>query len=420
MIQESLVCKAYELAKERYQAFGIDTDSVVEKLFQIPISVQCWQGDDIGGYEKRTGASGGGILTTGNYPGKARTADELRQDVDQLRALVSGKFRFALHAIYLENDQPVDRREIRPEHFARWTSWAKDRGIGLDFNPTFFAHPMAADGFTLSSPDAEVRKFWIDHAKACRAICDSFGRELGTPCVMNTWIPDGFKDIPVDRRGARARLKDSLDQIFAIEYSRKNLLDSVECKLFGIGMESCTVGSHEFYMNYAKEHNLMLTIDSGHFHPTEQISDKISSILLFFPEMLLHISRPIRWDSDHVVIFDDELQYIANETIRNDVSRIHIGMDYFDATINRLAAWAIGYRNIQKALCKAMLEPFAQLRDMEVSGDCTGRLAVTEELKAMPWQAVYDYYCLKNNVPVGNDMLAVIRDYEQNVQLKRG
>lgn len=419
MTQDSLVCKAYELAKERYQAFGVDADAVVEKLAQIPISVQCWQGDDIGGYEKRDGAAGGGILATGNYPGKARTADELRQDVDKLMELVGGKLRFALHAIYLEADYPVDRREIKPEHFANWTAWAKERGIGLDFNPTFFAHPMAAEGFTLSSPNDEVRKFWIDHAKACRVICDNFGRELGTPCVMNTWIPDGFKDIPVDRRDARARLKDSLDQIFAVEYSKKNLLDSVECKLFGIGMESCTVGSHEFYMNYAKEHNLMLTIDSGHFHPTEQISDKISSILLFFPEMLLHISRPIRWDSDHVVIFDDELQHIANETIRNDVSRIHIGMDYFDATINRLAAWAIGYRNIQKALCKAMLEPFAQLRDMELAGDYTGRLAVSEELKAMPWQAVFDFFCLKNGVPVGNDMLAVIRDYEKNVQLKR-
>ncbi len=420
MIQTALIEKMYALAKERYQEFGIDTDEAIRILGQIPISVQCWQGDDIGGYEKVKGGAGGGILATGNYPGKARTADELRQDVNKLMELVGGKLRFALHAIYLEADEAVDRREIKPEHFANWTAWAKEKGIGLDFNPTFFGHPMAAEGFTLSSPKDEVRQFWVDHAKACRVICDYFGRELGSPCVMNTWIPDGFKDIPVDRRGARARLKDSLDQIFAVEFSKKNLLDSVECKLFGIGMESCTVGSHEFYMNYAKEHDLMLTIDAGHFHPTEQISDKISSILLFSEEMLLHISRPVRWDSDHVVIFDDELQYTCNEVIRNGVDRIHIGMDYFDATINRLAAWAIGYRNIQKALCKALLEPFVMLQQMEFNGDYTGRLAVSEELKAMPFQAVFDYFCLKNNVPVGNDMLSVIRDYEKNVQLKRG
>lgn len=419
MVNDRLIEKAYELAKERYQQFGIDTDLAVEQMAAIPISVQCWQGDDIGGYEKNKGAAGGGILATGNYPGKARTADELRQDVDQLMDLVPGKLRFALHAIYLEADKAVDRREITPEHFANWVAWAKEKGIGLDFNPTFFAHEMAAEGFTLSSPSAEVRKFWVDHAKACRIICDHFGKELGTPCVMNTWIPDGYKDIPVDRNGARARLKDSLDQIFSVKFSKNNLLDSVECKLFGIGMESCTIGSHEFYMGYAKENDLMLTIDSGHFHPTEQISDKISSILQFFPEMLLHISRPIRWDSDHVVIFDDELQYTCNEVIRNGVEKIHIGMDYFDATINRLAAWAIGYRNIQKALLKALLEPFAQLREMELSGDFTGRLALLEDLKAMPWQAVYDYACLKNNVPVGNDMLQVIRDYEKNVQFKR-
>lgn len=411
--------KMYDLAKERYQQFGIDTDQVVEKLVNIPLSVQCWQGDDIGGYEKNKGAAGGGILATGNYPGKARTADELRQDVDKLMELVPGKLRFALHAIYLESDEAVDRKEIRPEHFANWVAWAKEKGIGLDFNPTFFAHPMAAEGFTLSSVHDEVRRFWVDHAKACRVICDYFGRELGTPCVMNTWIPDGYKDIPVDRKGARARLKDSLDQIFAVKFPKKNLLDSVECKLFGIGMESCTVGSHEFYMSYAKEQDIMLTIDAGHFHPTEQISDKISSILQFFPEMLLHISRPIRWDSDHVVIFDDELQYTCNEVIRNGVDRIHIGMDYFDATINRLAAWAIGYRNIQKALCKALLEPFDLLQEMENSGDYTGRLAISEELKAMPWQTVYDYACLKNNVPVGSEMLEVIRDYEKKVQFKR-
>ena len=392
---------------------------MVEKLFQIPISVQCWQGDDIGGYEKRTGASGGGILTTGNYPGKARTADELRQDVDQLRTLVSGKFRFALHAIYLESEQPVDRREIRPEHFARWTAWAKDRGIGLDFNPTFFSHPMASGGLTLSSPDPGVRSYWIAHAQACRGIAEEMGRSLGTRCIMNTWIPDGFKDIPVDRRAARERLAESLDEIYSVRRDPALMRDAVESKLFGIGVESCTVGSHEFYLGYALKNGLMLCLDSGHFHPTEQISDKISSVLLFLDEILLHVSRPVRWDSDHVVLFDDELQMIASEIVRNGVSRVNIGLDYFDATINRIAAWVVGVRNMQKALCKALLEPSSTLREAEEAGDYTRRLVLTEELKALPWQAVYHYFCLKHSVPAGFDWMEDVLRYESQVFSRR-
>lgn len=416
---ESAIEQSYELAKTRYQELGVNPDEALEALSNIPISVQCWQGDDVCGFEKTSGGTGGGILATGNYPGKARTADELRQDAEKLMELVPGKMRFSLHAIYLEADTPVRRDEIAPEHFAKWAAWAKEKGIGLDFNPTYFGHPMAADGFTLSSANEEVRRFWIEHGKCCRRISDYFGRELGTPCVMNTWIPDGFKDTPVNRFAARERLVKSLDEIFEEKYPAETMLDAVECKLFGIGLESCTVGSHEFYMNYAKEHGVMLTLDSGHFHPTEQISDKFSSILLFMKEILLHVSRPVRWDSDHVVVFDDELQNIANEVIRNGAERFHIGMDYFDATINRLAAWTIGYRNIQKALCKALLEPSDMLRKMEMEGDYTGRLLVCEELKAMPWQAVYDYFCLRNGVPTGSELPAVVRDYEKRVQLKR-
>ena len=415
MTQDSLVCKAYELAKERYQAFGVDADAVIEKLTRIPISVQCWQGDDIGGYEKRDGAAGGGILATGNYPGKARTADELRQDVDKLMELVGGKLRFALHAIYLEADHPVDRREIKPEHFANWTAWAKERGIGLDFNPTFFAHPMAAEGFTLSSPNDEVRKFWIDHAKACRVICDNFGRELGTPCVMNTWIPDGFKDVTIDSRAARARLEHSLDAMFAEKIDPKFMRDAVESKLFGIGVETCTVGSNEFYLGYAVKNGVMLCLDSGHFHPTEIISDKISSVLLYIDEILLHVSRPVRWDSDHVVFFDDELQAIAREIIYNGVEKVHIGLDYFDATINRIIAWVVGTRNMQKALLKALLEPAAKLKEMEKNFDNGRKMALLEELKTFPLGAVYDYFCEQQSIPSGIDFIPEIDKYEKTV-----
>lgn len=415
----SAVAQAYAAAKERYAALGVDTDAVIAKLKTIPVSVHCWQADDVMGFESTGGASGG-TLCTGNYPGRARNAEELRADFDKFLELTPGTVRMNLHAIYLESEKPVDRSKIKPEHFKNWIAWAKERKIGLDFNPTFFSHPKAADGLTLSHPDKNIRKFWIDHCIACREISAVMGKALGKCCNMNIWIPDGFKDTPVDRYGARKRLADSLDKILAVKQNPKYMRDAVESKLFGIGVESCTIGSNEFYLGYAVKNNLMLTLDSGHFHPTEVISDKLSSMLLFADQILLHVSRPVRWDSDHVVTFDDELQQIAAEIVRcNALNRVNIGLDYFDATINRLAAWIIGTRNMQKALCKALLEPRAQLQKWENAGNYTARLAMLEELKAMPWQAVYDYFCESEGRKVGYDYMADVLDYEKNVQSKR-
>ena len=411
---------AYKLAKERYAEIGVDTDAALNILKEIPVSVHCWQADDVMGFEVDQGASGG-ILCTGNYPGRARTPEELRADLDQFLALMPGTIRLNLHAIYRESETFVDRAKITPEHFKNWIDWAKQNKIGLDFNPTYFSHPNASDGLTLSHPDKGIRDYWIEHGIACREIAAAMGKELGNRCVMNTWIPDGFKDTPVDRFGARKRLVDSLDQIFAKQLDPKHMRDAVESKLFGIGVESCTVGSNEFYLAYAVKNNLMLTLDSGHFHPTEVISDKLSSALLFTDEILLHVSRPVRWDSDHVVTFDDELQQIAAEIVRCDaVNRVNIGLDYFDATINRMAAWVIGTRNMQKALCKALLEPAAALKKMEESFNYPERLAMLEELKAMPWQAVYDYFCATADKPVGGSVMQAIRKYENDVQSKRG
>ncbi len=411
---------AYKIAKERYAEIGVDTDAALNILKDIPVSVHCWQADDVMGFEVDQGASGG-ILCTGNYPGRARTPDELRADLDQFLMLMPGTIRLNLHAIYRESETFVDRAKITPEHFKNWIDWAKQNKIGLDFNPTYFSHPNAADGLTLSHPDKGIRDYWIEHGIACREIAAAMGKELGNRCVMNTWIPDGFKDTPVDRFGARKRLVDSLDQIFAKPLDPKYMRDAVESKLFGIGVESCTVGSNEFYLAYAVKNNLMLTLDSGHFHPTEVISDKLSSALLFTDEILLHVSRPVRWDSDHVVTFDDELQQIASEIIRCDaVKRVNIGLDYFDATINRMAAWVIGTRNMQKALCKALLEPAEALKKMEETFNYTERLAMLEELKAMPWQAVYDYFCETAGKPVGGSVMQAIRKYENDVQSKRG
>ena len=411
---------AYKIAKERYAEIGVDTDAALNILKDIPVSVHCWQADDVMGFEVDQGASGG-ILCTGNYPGRARTPDELRADLDQFLTLMPGTIRLNLHAIYRESETFVDRAKITPEHFKNWIDWAKQNKIGLDFNPTYFSHPNAADGLTLSHPDKGIRDYWIEHGIACREIAAAMGKELGNRCVMNTWIPDGFKDTPVDRFGARKRLVDSLDQIFAKPLDSKYMRDAVESKLFGIGVESCTVGSNEFYLAYAVKNNLMLTLDSGHFHPTEVISDKLSSALLFTDEILLHVSRPVRWDSDHVVTFDDELQQIASEIIRCDaVKRVNIGLDYFDATINRMAAWVIGTRNMQKALCKALLEPAEALKKMEETFNYTERLAMLEELKAMPWQAVYDYFCETAGKPVGGSVMQAIRKYENDVQSKRG
>jgi L-rhamnose isomerase len=420
-LTEKQIRDAYALAKERYAALGVDTDAAMNTLVQVSISLHCWQGDDVGGFENPDAELGGGIAATGNYPGKARTADELRSDLDKAYGLIPGTHRLNLHAIYGEPDRNIERNALLPDHFAAWVDWAKENGHGIDFNPTCFSHPLAESGFTLASYDEGVRQFWIEHCIACRKIGAHFGRELGTPCVTNIWIPDGYKDIPADRKTPRLLLKDSLDQILAEKLDPKHNLDSVECKLFGLGSESYVVGSHEFYMGYAVANQVLLCLDSGHFHPTEVISDKISSILAFLPEILLHVSRGVRWDSDHVVILSDELQAIAQEIVRGGyLDRVHIGLDYFDASINRVAAWVIGTRNALKALLMALLEPTDQLREMEVVGDFTGRLALLEELKGLPFGAVWDAYCLKQGVPVGFGFLDEIRAYEKQVLVQRG
>jgi L-rhamnose isomerase len=422
MPTDSQIQSAYTLARERYAQLGVDTDAALARLAQVPISLHCWQGDDVAGFENAEGELGGGIAATGNYPGKARTADELRRDLDQAYSLIPGTHRLNLHAIYAETGgRQVPRNELRPEHFAGWLDWAKANKHGIDFNPTCFSHPLADSGFTLASYDAGIRRFWIEHCIACRQIGEFFGRELGTPCVTNIWIPDGFKDTPVDRKTPRRLLKDSLDAILAEKIDPRYNLDAVESKLFGIASESYVVGSHEFYLGYAIENDLLLCLDSGHFHPTEVISDKISSVLLYVDELLLHVSRGVRWDSDHVVTLSDELQAIMQEIVRGDfLGRVHIGLDFFDASINRVAAWVIGTRNALRALLLALLEPIDQMRALEVAGDYTARLALLEELKGMPFGAIWDFYCLKQGVPVGLGFLDEIRAYEQQELSKRG
>ncbi|MGI5831031.1 MAG: L-rhamnose isomerase [Thermoguttaceae bacterium] len=414
--------KAFELAKERYAEIGVDVDAALKKIASVAISLHCWQGDDVGGFESTAGLTGGGILSTGNYPGKARTPDELRQDAEMAFSMIPGKHRFNLHAIYLENNgKKVARDEIQPEHFKGWIDWAKDQKFsGLDFNPTCFSHDFAADGFTLSSPKKTIRDFWIRHGICCRKIGEAMGRALRSPCVINHWMPDGMKDIPVDRLGPRERMKESLDAIFAVDIPKRYVLDSVECKLFGIGSESYVVGSHEFFMGYAIANDKLLTLDSGHFHPTEGIADKLSSISLFVKEILLHVSRGVRWDSDHVVIWNDELRAIAEELVRNNLlGRTHIGLDFFDGTINRVAAWTIGTRSMIKALLAAMLEPLADMRKMEKSADYTSRLVTLEELKTMPFAAVWDYYCFSQDVPIGLNWLKELKKYENDELSKR-
>ena len=412
---------AYNLAKERYAMLGVDTDKALEILAQIPISLHCWQGDDVAGFESPDTELGGGIAATGNYPGKARNANELRRDLDKVYSLIPGTHRLNLHAIYAETGgKKVERNELQPEHFVAWVDWARANGHGMDFNPTCFSHPLAESGFTLASYDEGIRQFWIEHCIACRKIGEHFGRELGTPCVTNVWIPDGFKDTPVDRKTPRLLLKDSLDKIFAENIDPRYHLDAVESKLFGLGSESYVVGSHEFYLGYAVANDILLCLDSGHFHPTEVISDKLSSVLTFVDEVLLHVSRGVRWDSDHVVILSDELQAIAQEIVRGDfLDRVHIGLDYFDASINRVAAWVIGTRNAMRALLMALLEPTGQLRELEVSGDYTKRLALLEELKGLPFGAVWDYFCSQQAVSVGISFMDEIRDYEERELSKR-
>ncbi len=421
MAKNSSVEKAYALASERYSQYGIDVDKVLEKLSKISISLHCWQGDDVGGFESSGGLSDGGIMATGNYPGKARNADELRMDLEKAFSLIPGGTRLNLHAIYAETGgKRIERNKLEPKHFSTWMDWAKGKKLGLDFNPSFFSHPKAKSGFTLASSNEGIRKFWVEHGIACRKIGEQMGREVGSPCVTNIWIPDGYKDIPIDRKGPRETLRKSLDEILKPKLEKRYLLDAVESKLFGIGSESYVVGSHEFYLGYAIEKNVLLCLDTGHFHPTETVSDKISSVLLYLDEILLHISRPVRWDSDHVVISSDELSAIAQEIVRGSfLDRVHIGLDYFDASINRIAAWVIGARSMQKALLAALLEPTESLRKLENSGDFTARLAVLEEIKSLPLGAVWDYYCLKANVPVGDNWIKDVKDYEKKVTSKR-
>lgn len=410
----------YTTAKQRYADMGVDTDAVMKKLATIPISLHCWQGDDVGGFETNSEGLSGGIAVTGNYPGKARTPDELRADLDKALSLIPGKHRLNLHAFYGEfGGKNVDRDEIEPKHFNNWIDWAKQNKMGMDFNPTCFAHPKAADGFTLSHSNKGVRDFWIEHCHRSRDISAAMGKALGTPCVMNVWIPDGYKDTPVDRVSPRQRLEKSLDKVFSKKQNPKHMLDAVECKLFGIGSESYVVGSHEFYMGYAVKNQKLLCLDAGHFHPTETIADKLGSALMFVPEILLHVSRGVRWDSDHVVTLDDSLQGIASALVRDNLlSRTHIGLDFFDASINRIAAWTIGTRNTLKSLLIALLEP-AALREAEKSGDLTTRLALMEELKSMPWGDVWDEYCKRQNVPVGMGWVKETQKYEAAVLSKR-
>ncbi len=418
---ENKIQDAYANAKERYAEFGIDVDQALARLEKIAISLHCWQGDDVGGFENPATPIGGGLAVTGNYPGKASTADELRQDLDKAYRLIPGKHRLNLHAIYLEADKKVERNKITPEYFSGWVDWAKEMDHGIDFNPTCFSHPMADDGFTLSHPDAGIRQFWIEHCIASREIGAYFGHELGTPAVTNIWIPDGYKDSPIDRRSPRARLLDSLDKIFEKEIDPALNRDAVECKLFGIGSESYVVGSHEFYLGYAVSRGKLLCLDAGHFHPTEVISDKISAVMQYVPEILLHVSRGVRWDSDHVVTLTDELQAIMQELVRGDyLDRTHIGLDFFDASINRVAAWVIGSRNVLRSMLMALLEPTDKLRELELDGDFTSRLAMLEELKGMPFGPVWDYHCYRQDVPVGISYLDPIRTYEKQVLTKRG
>lgn len=412
---------AYQLAKERYAAHGVDADAAIEAMDGYPVSIHCWQGDDVGGFENAGGELGGGLAVTGNYPGKARTADELRGDAEKAMSLIPGKHRFNLHAIYAETrGAKVERDALSPEHFAAWIDWAKSQGIGLDFNPSCFGHPLAQSGVTLSSADESVRRFWIDHCKVSRRIGAAMGEAVGSPCVTNVWVPDGSKDTPADRQAPRERLEASLDEVFSETLDASHNLDAVESKLFGIGAESYTVGSHEFYLGYAIKNGTLLCLDTGHFHPTEVVSDKLSAVLQFVPEVLLHVSRGVRWDSDHVVLFSDEIRAIAGELIRGGYgSRVHIGLDFFDATINRIAAWVIGVRATQKALLAALLEP-SDAREAESAGDLTTRLALLEEHKTLPFAAVWDRYCEQKGVPVGAGWLQRIRDYETSVLSQRG
>lgn len=412
----------YPSAREQYATLGVDTETALKTLESAPISLHCWQGDDVGGFEKADASlSGGGIQATGNYPGKARTIPQLQQDLDQALSLIPGKHRLNLHACYADlGGQKIDRNEYSVTQFQGWIDWCQERGMGMDFNPSYFSHPLAEDGLTLSHPDQAVRQFWIDHGIACRKIGEAAARQLGSPTVTNFWIPDGSKDLPFDRKAPRERLAASLDAIFAAPGDRSLNRDAVESKLFGIGSESYVVGSHEFYLAYAVKNQLLYCLDAGHFHPTENLADKVSSILQFVPELLLHVSRGVRWDSDHVVLFDDPTRAMMEEVVRGGfLGRTHIGLDFFDASINRVAAWVIGTRSAIKSLLAALLEPAGLLRQAEQEGDHTLRLALFEEAKTLPFGAVWDEYCRRHDVPIGPDWMAEVKSYEKSVLAAR-
>ena len=416
-----LISKAYEEAREIYAGLGVDTDKALEAMKNFTLSIHCWQGDDVGGFEKSGASLDGGIAATGNYPGKASNPKELRADMTKAFEFIPGQKKANIHAMYLETDKKVDRDEIEPKHFEGWVGWAKEQKIGIDFNPTYFSHPKAADGFTLSSSDESIRKFWVEHTKRCRVISEHIGKQTGVRSVNNIWIPDGYKDFTVDKRAPRERLAQSLDESIAQKLDAKATCDAVESKLFGIGSETYVVGSHEFYLCYAmKNKQLLLCLDAGHFHPTEMVSAKISAAMMFLDELLLHVSRPVRWDSDHVVALDDELLAICAEIVRGGYeNRVNVALDYFDASINRIAAWVIGSRNALKGMLKAYLEPVDLLKKAELDGDLTTRFALLEELKTYPLPAVWNYYCETNDVPIRDKWLAEVKKYENDVLSKR-
>lgn len=411
--------KAYEIAKERYAEAGIDTEAAMAALNKISLSLHCWQADDVTGFENQGGALSGGIQATGNYPGKARNIDELRSDILKVKSLLPGTHRLNLHEIYGEfGDKFVDRNEVTPEHFRGWMQWGKENNMKLDFNSTSFSHPKSGN-LSLSSPDPAIREFWIEHTSRCRAVAEEMGKAQGDPCIMNIWVHDGSKDITVNRMRYRQLLRDSLDKIFETKYD--NMKDCIESKVFGIGLESYTVGSNDFYIGYGVSRGKIITLDTGHFHPTESVADKLSSILIFAPEVMLHVSRPVRWDSDHVTIINDETLDLCKEIVRcNALDRVHIGLDYFDASINRIGAYVIGARATQKCMLQALLEPLDRLRGYEAHDKGFERLAVLEEGKAMPWGAVWDMFCLKNGVPVGEEFIAEVEKYEKDVTSHRG
>ena len=404
----------YEDAKECYATWGIDTDQAIKQLSDISISVHCWQGDDVVGFENKSGLSGGGIQATGNHPGRARNPEELRADLEFSYSKIPGSHRLNLHAMYMDTDEKPDRDEIEYHHFETWVDWAKQINIGLDFNPTFFAHSKADDNLTLAHPNVNIRNFWIEHGKRARDIASKIGTNMGSACINNIWVPDGYKDIPIDRMAARSRLEKSLDAI--LEKPKQLLKDAVESKLFGIGVEACTVGSHEFYMGYAIRNKTLLCIDMGHFHPTENTADKLSALALSLDEILLHVSRPMRWDSDHVILMNDEVLSMAHELVSADLlSKTNIGLDFFDATISRTAAWVIGTRNMQKALLQSLLKPWKLLRDAENTLDFTKRLIITEELKDLPYGLIWEEFCARHSVPAGPPLIKDLEGYQNSV-----